>query len=340
MTGQQNSSPWGEKTKFFHQLSPDKVLDAVESYGIRTTGKVLTLNSLENRVYDVELQHQEDFGPGFSQNSLILKFYRPGRWSLRQIEEEHQFLEELHLHEIPVIAPLRQNGKSLFVDEQTQLHFSLFPKVLGRLKDELNNTEIEQIGRLIGRIHNIGKISSFTSRPHLDLETFVDKNEQALRDLKLVDHPSFEHYLNLLPQLKKILQTPYQNLSFQRLHGDFHRGNIVWTDHGPVAVDFDDCLMGPKEQDLWLLFPGNDHYAQKDRELFLSSYQEMTRSYEFREKLIEPLRAIRTVNFNAWLSKRWEDHSFKRVFPHFADAQYWDQELIELRNQMARLQEW
>jgi Ser/Thr protein kinase RdoA (MazF antagonist) len=330
---------WGEETKHFHLLTPDHVMDAAEAFGKRLTGRVMALNSLENRVYDVELATTLDFGKGFSLTNVILKFYRPGRWSEKQILEEHSFLATLTEFEVPVVPPIEFNGKTLHLHEETKLWFALFPKVQGRLKDELLKDEIEQVGRLIGRIHNIGSMGKFSHRLALNPKTFVEANRIQLEKVKPVDHISFSHYLKLLEQLQGILNPLFGHLETQRLHGDFHRGNIVWTSAGPMAVDFDDCLTGPVEQDLWLLFPGKDQYSLEDRDRFLSSYKEMTRKTHLKLNLTEALRSMRMVHFNAWIAKRWEDHSFQRVFPQFTSANYWDQELIDLRVQIGQLQD-
>lgn len=333
------SGIWGAETKHFHELSPDHVMSAAELWGKRLSGRVMALNSLENRVYDVELASAEDFGKGFSPTNVILKFYRPGRWSKEQILEEHRFLTTLLEYEVPVVAPIEFNGTTLHHHEETNLWFTLFPKVQGRLKDELIKDELDQVGRLIGRIHNIGSMDGFTHRLSLNPHTFIDLNREALEKTKIVEHVSFQHYLTLLNQLSQIIKPMFNGLQVQRLHGDFHRGNIVWTLAGPMAVDFDDALTGPIEQDLWLLFPGKDEYSLKDRERFLDAYKEMTRKTEIKMYLTEALRTMRMVHFNAWIAKRWDDHSFKRTFPQFTSANYWDQELIDLRVQIGILQD-
>lgn len=330
---------WGKETRHFHLLTPDHVMHAAEAFGKRLSGRVMALNSLENRVYDVELAATVDFGKGFSSTNVILKFYRPGRWSEAQILEEHRFLSTLSEFEVPVVAPIEFNGKTLHLHPDTNLWFALFPKVQGRLKDELLKDEIEQAGRLIGRIHNVGSMGSFTHRLALNPDTFIEANRKALIDAAPVEHQSFQHYLKLLEQLYQILNPLFKGLTVQRLHGDFHRGNIVWTSAGPMAVDFDDCLTGPIEQDLWLLFPGKDQYSLEDRDRFLSAYREMTRKDFLRMNLTEALRAMRMVHFNAWIAKRWDDHSFQRVFPQFNSPNYWDQELIDLRIQIGQLQD-
>jgi len=330
---------WGEETKHFHMLSPDHVIEAVESWGKRLTGRVMALNSLENRVYDIELASPEDFGKGFSPTNVILKFYRPGRWSREQILEEHRFLETLIEFEVPVVAPIEFIGSTLHLHEETNLWFCLFPKVMGRLKDELIKDELDQVGRLIGRIHNVGSMGQFAHRLTLSPDTFIRYSREELERLKPVSLPSFDHYLVLLQQLEAILKPHFTQLSYQRIHGDFHRGNIVWTSAGPMGVDFDDCLTGPIEQDLWLLFPGIDEDSLKDRERFLDAYKEMTRKTFIRSDLTEALRTMRMVHFNAWIAKRWDDHSFQRTFPQFPSSNYWDQQMIDLRVQISLIQE-
>lgn len=330
---------WGAETKHFHTLTPDHVMEAAELRGQRLSGRVMALNSLENRVYDIELGSNEDFGKGFSSQNIILKFYRPGRWNKEQILEEHRFLQTLIEFEVPVVAPLEFKKSTVHLHPETNLFFALFPKVQGRLKDEFNKEETEQAGRLVGRIHNIGPMADFSQRLTLSPHTFIELNRLELTKLNPVEHLSFRHYLSLLPALYELLTPQFAHLKLQRLHGDFHRGNIVWTSAGPMAVDFDDCLTGPVEQDLWLLFAGQDEDSLKDRERFLSAYKEMTRKDHLQMNLTESLRTMRMVHFNAWIAKRWDDHSFQRTFPQFTSANYWDQQLIDLRMQMSFIQE-
>jgi Ser/Thr protein kinase RdoA (MazF antagonist) len=330
---------WGKETQHFHLLSPDHVMEAVEGLGKRLTGRIMALNSLENRVYDVELATQIDFGPGFSPTNVVVKFYRPGRWSKEQILEEHRFMDTLLEFEVPVVAALEFNGSTLHLHEETNLWFALFPKVQGRLKDELIKDELDQVGRLIGRIHNIGSMAPFSHRFKLTPQTFVKSSRLELERIMPVDFVSFTHYLKLLEQLETLLEPMFANQTVQRIHGDFHRGNIVWTSAGPKAVDFDDCITGPIEQDLWLLFPGQDEDSLKDRERFLDAYKEMTRTSHIQMNLTEPLRTMRMVHFNAWITKRWEDHSFQRMFPQFPTSNYWDQQLIDLRVQIGLIQD-
>ncbi len=334
-----STSLWGKETQHFHLLSPDHVLGAVEGLGQRLSGRIMALNSLENRVYDVELANKLDFGQGFASSNVIVKFYRPGRWSEDQILEEHKFLATLLEFEVPVVAPLEFKGSTLHLHPETNLWFALFPKVQGRLKDELIKDEIDQVGRLIGRIHNIGSMGTFSHRHSLTPASFVCASRTELERIKPVELASFSHYLKLLEQLEVLLNPIFQHLSLQRIHGDFHRGNIVWTSAGPKAVDFDDCLTGPVEQDLWLLFPGQDEDGLKDRDRFIDAYKEITRKDYLKMNLTEPLRTMRMVHFNAWIAKRWEDHSFKQMFPQFPTSNYWDQQLIDLRVQIGLIQD-
>lgn len=335
----QHIGMWGKETKHFHDLTPEYVLNALDGWGPRLSGRIMALNSLENRVYDIELAGNIEVDKGFAKQNVVLKFYRPNRWSHEQIQEEHNFLLSLKEFEVPVAAPIEFDGKTLHQHLETNLYFAVFPKVMGRLKDEYNKEETEQAGRLIGRIHNIGSMSNFHHRPILSPETYVQSGREILSTSTLTEFASFNNYLLLIDQVYPLLKSQFQHIDFQRLHGDFHRGNVVWTSAGPVAVDFDDCVSGPVEQDLWLLFPGGDPEAIEQKDRFLAAYREMTRKVHLKMNLTETLRTMRMIHFNAWISKRWEDYSFQRIFPQFISANYWDQQLIDLRIQMSLIQD-
>lgn len=330
---------WGQETKHFHQLSPDEVMKAAEEIQFRLSGRIMALNSLENRVYDIELARPQDFGPSLSTVNVIAKFYRPGRWDQDQILEEHRFLNELKDFEVPVIAPLEIQNKTLHHHKEMNLYYAFFPKVQGRLKDELIKDEIDQAGRLIGRIHNIGSMARFNHRLNFSVQNFISSSLKILEELTPVDYPSFQNYLLLVKQTESLITPFLSSITIQKIHGDFHRGNIVWTSSGPFAVDFDDSLNGPVEQDLWLLFPGQDEDSLKDRERFLSAYREMTRKDHLSMNFTEIFRTMRMIHFNAWIAKRWQDHSFQRTFPQFISPSYWDQQLIDLRIQLGMIQD-
>jgi Ser/Thr protein kinase RdoA (MazF antagonist) len=330
---------WGEETKFFHSLTPENVMEASELLGMRLTGKILTLNSLENRVFEIELAEKRDVDKHYSPNHIVLKFYRPGRWTKDQILEEHQFLDDLNEFEVPVVAPITIKNESLFFHEKTGLLFSISPKVLGRLKDEFNQSELEQAGRLIGRIHNIGQTKNFTHRLHFTADTYIKINQTQLSLVRPVEFKSFFHYIELLNVAFDLINPIIKQLNFQRIHGDFHRGNILWSLNGPIAVDFDDALTGPIEQDLWPLVPGNDSYSLQDKDYFLGAYKEMTRKDHINTQYTETFRTMRLIHFNTWIAKRWQDHAFQRMFPQFISENYWDQQLLDLRSQISLIQD-
>lgn len=335
------TNPWGESTEFFYKLTPDVIDEVVRSFGLRPLGRVVQLNSLENRVYEVEVsKYTNDFLGPQNLNAVVIKFYRPGRWSEATIKEEHRFLFEMQDYEIPLITPLARDGQSVFTHEASGLIYTVFPKVMGRLKDELNKEEAIQIGRLIARLHNIGRLSSFQSRARFNTTDWllsglgeIEAKEFISNDLK----KSYSYLVNLIHQSI----TPYiERLPVQRIHGDFHRGNILWGAQGAWITDLDDCVMGPREQDLWLLFPGQDEWSRDLQKHFLSGYHEMSREpIHVTPFLTEALRSMRMIHFNAWIAKRWEDPIFQHMFTLFSTQNYWEQQVIDLKQQVALLQD-
>jgi len=227
---------WGADTQFFYSLTPDVIDRSIAQIGFKARGRVIALNSLENRVYEVEIEtYDRPEGP-YTTDTVVIKFYRPGRWSRESIQEEHNFLLELNEFEIPVTAPLTFNDESLFLESESKLYFAVFPKVMGRLKDELKKEEIEQIGRLIGRIHNIGENKKFIHRPTLNVENYLDAHLNTI-ELALFLPTSKKHYLTLATQLSQLIKPQLANLKLARIHGDVHRGNVLWTNFGPWMVD-------------------------------------------------------------------------------------------------------
>ena len=333
------STLWGQKTLYFSELSPDSILEAAERHGFKVTGKVLSLNSLENRVIEVELEKHRECFPPEAPNQIIMKFYRPGRWSREQILEEHRFLLDLQQYEIPVIAPLEIEDESLFFDDKLSLHYAFFPKIMGRLKDEYTKEEVEQAGRLMGRIHNIGKLSTFSHRLTFSPQTLIKDNLAILRSDPPVEFDSFKYYLDTYEQFLPHFLNRFEHVKLARIHGDFHRGNIIWTAVGPYILDFDDSVTGPIEQDLWLLIPGIDPESVKLRESFLDEYRTMTNVEIIQLSLFEWLRAMRTFHFNAWIGRRIEDQSFARMFPYYKQQSYWDQQYMDARQALPALLE-
>lgn len=338
MSNRDKDSAWGEHdTKHFYELTPDRILSAVESFGFRTTGRVLSLNSLENRVVDVEIE-LEDVPKSRSDAFRVVKFYRPGRWSKAQILEEHQFLQDLAERELPVVAPLlRADGTTLSTESHTGIHYALFPRVGGRLSDELNNEQLEIIGRLIARVHQIGSTRSMEARVQLNTQTYGISNLEYLQKNNLLPANFAQPYSQLVEQICAISSDWFRETRTQRIHGDCHVGNILWQDSRAFLFDFDDSLTGPCVQDLWLLLPGRDDETRRKRDTLLDGYEQMY-SFDYSSlRLIEALRALRIIHFNTWIARRWEDPSFQRIFAEYGTAKYWSEQIGTLYEQVEYL---
>jgi Ser/Thr protein kinase RdoA (MazF antagonist) len=323
---------WGNNpTQFFFELSPDLVLGTIETHGFMTTGRVLTMNSMENRVYEVEIESKSD-NP--SEHFKIIKFYRPGRWSREQIQEEHDFLLDLKEAEVPIIAPIVFDDQSLFKLKEIDLNYAIFDKQGGRAPDEFNNEEIEQVGRLLARLHNVGGIQTAPHRLKLTPEVYLHSNLDFLLSNKIIPNHLELSYKNLLEQIYNQSKNRFANIHFQRIHGDCHLGNIIRRGDVFHLIDFDDMVMGPCIQDMWLLLPGRDEYAENLRSKLIASYMDM-RDFNFEElRLTEILRTLRMINYSAWIAKRYEDPAFKNAFPFFESPSYWETQINDLREQL------
>jgi len=323
---------------YFFELTPDKVLQAVEASGLLCTGRCLALNSFENRVYDVELELDENAQERpLAAGRAVAKFYRPGRWSRQQILEEHQFLMDLAQAEIPVVAPL------LFPDGQTLqqcglsggIFYALFPKVGGRAPDELSDDQLIRVGRLLGRIHNEGAARKAPSRLKLNTETYGTSNLEFLLEGNWIPVDFQKRYLTAVEKICQISRPWFSEIDSHRIHGDCHLGNLIWNDLGPFFLDFDDMVNGPAVQDIWLLVPGRDTQAQRQRQVLLQGYLQMREMDPRSFRLIEPLRALRFVHYTAWIARRWEDPAFPQAFPQFGTHQYWSSEVADLEEQLS-----
>jgi Ser/Thr protein kinase RdoA (MazF antagonist) len=323
---------WGNAaTQFFYDLNPDLILSTVDALGFSTTGRVMQLNSMENRVYEVEIDSNSD-NP--SDHSKIIKFYRPGRWTLEQLQEEHDFMLDLHEAEIPVIAPIEFDKKSLFTHSELGLHYTVFNKQGGRAPDEFNDEEIEQVGRLLARLHNVGSMRKAEYRLTLNPETYLQSNLAFLLDQKIIPAHTELAYKTTLEQIYTQINPLFKNIHYQRIHGDCHLGNILRRSDTFHLIDFDDFVMGPCVQDLWLLLPGRDEYADNLRNIMLEAYETMRDFNNEELRLIEPLRALRMINYSAWIAKRFSDPAFKNAFPYFDSPTYWEGHLNDLREQV------
>ena len=337
MTG---GGAWGDaQTKFFFELTPDRVLVSAEALGLKCTGFCMALNSFENRVYEVEVEWDQDGTPESpSATRRVVKFYRPGRWTEEQILEEHQFLLDLVADEIPAIAPAKfADGTTLRRTEQG-IWFAVFPKMGGRSPDELSLEQLARLGRLLARIHNTGARGTASHRVRISPQSYGIDNLKFLIDAGWIPLDFRGRYQRAVERISELTQPWFQAAPVQRIHGDCHLGNLLWNDRGPFFLDFDDMLQGPPVQDMWLLTPSRNQEGRLALEALLDGYAEMRQFDRTSLRLIEPLRALRFVHYTAWIARRWEDPAFPRAFPHFNTHRYWNDETEDLEKQLALIE--
>ena len=306
----------------FFALTPDRVLDAVEVGGLRCTGRCLPMRAFENRVYEVELDDER---------RLIVKFYRPGRWSREAILDEHAFLAELEAAELPAVPPM-DLGTGATLAEIDGIFYAAFPKVRGRTLDEADDERLRRIGRLIGRMHAIGAARDAPHRPRLTVERYVHEPLEVLKVAGVISVAFAGRYRDVALKIAEAAAPLLSRARAQRIHGDLHWGNMLWGTDGPILLDFDDFLVGPPVQDLWLLARGGSEEARKARDQLVEGY-ELFREFD-RSTLVlcEPLRAMRIIYMSAWIARRWDDPSFRTGFPAFGTDAYWSTEYEELFN--------
>jgi Ser/Thr protein kinase RdoA (MazF antagonist) len=315
----------------YTQLTPDRVLDAVESAGWRVDGRLFGLNSYENRVYQIGLEDGA---------SVVAKFYRPARWSDAQIDEEHAFALELAAREIPVVAPLAHEGRTLF--DHAGFRFAVYPRRGGRTPELDDPAVLEWIGRFLGRIHAVGAIQPFRARPALDPQTFGRVPRDFLLAQDLVPPALREAWSSIAALALAAIERRWnetEGLASIRLHGDCHPGNILWTQEGPQFVDLDDCRSGPAMQDLWMLLSGERDSMQRQLAAVLRGYEQFCDFDARGLSLVEPLRTLRLLHYAAWIGERWDDPAFPAAFPWFGTPRYWQDRVLELREQVAAMDE-
>lgn len=320
-----------ENSHPFETLTPDFIMDAIETQGYWCDGRTFPLNSYENRVYQVGIEESEP---------LIAKFYRPGRWTNQQILEEHQYSAELAEQELPVVIPLsNERGDTLF--EHKGFRFALFPRRGGRAPELDNLDNLFQLGRLLGRFHLIGAKKNFETRPSITLDSFGVQSVELIREHFIPDGLKTA-YVTLTRDLLAALEQTINEVGEVkqiRVHGDCHGGNMLWRDDAPHFVDFDDARMAPAVQDIWMLLCGDRHNQTLQLSEILEGYQEFY-DFDLRElRLLEVMRSLRMLNYSAWLARRWQDPAFPRSFPWFNTERYWSEHILELREQFAALQE-
>ncbi|WEF35563.1 serine/threonine protein kinase [Pseudoduganella chitinolytica] len=315
----------------FSALDPDRVLDALASVGLFGDGRLLALNSYENRVYQVGI---EDGKP------VVAKFYRPGRWSDAAILEEHAFMTELHEREIPVVPAQVLAGRTLH--EFDGYRFAVFDRHGGRAP-ELDRPEVlEWTGRFIGRIHAVGAARPFAHRPALDVGTFGVESRDYLLAEKFIPPELVGAYRSVADQALDGVSRCYDragDVTLLRLHGDCHGGNVLWTDAGPHFVDFDDARMGPAVQDLWMMLSGERGDMVRQLSDILTGYEDFQEFEPRQLYLVEALRTLRLLHYAAWLARRWDDPAFPAAFPWFNTQRYWQDRILELREQVALMDE-
>lgn len=313
----------------YYQLNPDRVLDAVESLGFLADGRVMALNSYENRVFQVGLEEG---------TPLIAKFYRPGRWSDAAIQEEHDFTAQLADSGVQAIAPQIYQGQTLHHFEDCR--FALFPRRGGHAPELDNEDHLFELGRFLGRMHAIGEVKAFEHRPELNVADYARAGQQHVLQSGLLGgyraryQALTDELLAACDAYLKQVQAP-----LIRVQGDCHGGNMLWRDGELMLLDFDDCRMAPAMQDIWMLLSGDRPQQQQWLSEVMEGYEEY-REFPRRElALIEPLRTLRMVYYSGWLAKRRADPAFKMAFPHFGGESWWLQHLQALEQQRIQLQQ-
>jgi Ser/Thr protein kinase RdoA (MazF antagonist) len=306
-------------------LTPEVVLDAVAALGLRPDGRLLALSSYENRVYQVWLEDD---------TAVVAKFYRPGRWSEAQIDEEHEFASELAGREIPVVAPIQKGTFSNFI-------YAVYPRRGGRTPELGDPKTLEWIGRFLGRIHAVGATKKFIHREALTPQNFGYDARAYLLKSSLVPPDLLDAWEAVTEQALRLVDACYQRCEARaiRLHGDCHPGNILWTHEGPHFVDLDDARMGPAMQDLWMLLSGDRASMSRQLHDVLKGYEQFMGFDRTELNLLEALRTLRLIHYSAWIARRWDDPAFPAAFPWFNTQRYWQDRILELREQIALMQE-
>lgn len=316
----------------YQELTPDDIIASVESVGLVPDGRLLALNSYENRVYRVGIED----GP-----AVVAKFYRPGRWSDAAIREEHDFAHELAGADVPVVPPLLHEGESLHC--RGEFRFAVYPCHGGRAP-ELDDMELlEQIGRLVARIHLQGARSAFRHRMRIGLDTYGERSRDFLLEAGFIPDDLRPAYEGVCEHAFAGVRGCYERAGSPRhirLHGDFHPGNVLVLGEQVHIVDLDDALTGPAVQDLWMFLSGNREEQTPQLEKLLAGYTEFREFDALELHLLEALRTLRIMNYAAWLARRWNDPAFRIAFPWFNTQRYWDEHVLALREQVALMEEY
>ncbi len=316
----------------YFDLTPVTVLEAIESLGFETDARIFALNSYENRVYQVGL---------VGKPSIIVKFYRPERWSIEQILEEHSYTFELADLEIPVVPPLSFEDQGSLL-QFNNFKFSVFEQFLGRAPELDNLDNLLVMGRFVGRIHAVGASKHFSHRVDLSMERFAIRSRQFLLENNFLPadlRTAYESLSRDLVDKLRLRLAAHGDIETLRIHGDCHPGNVLWNDGIPNFVDFDDTMTGPAIQDLWMMLSGDRNQRQAQLLELVEGYNEFYHFKAAELELVESLRTLRLMHYSAWLARRWQDPAFPMSFPWFNTERYWAEHILELREQLALLDE-
>ena len=319
----------------YADLTPDRVLDALQSVGLEGDGRLQALGSYENRVYQIGIEEAQP---------VVVKFYRPGRWSDAAILEEHAFVAELAEREIPVVAATIFAGQTLHTFDG--FRFSVYPRCGGRAPELSDRATLEWMGRFLGRIHAVGSLAPFRERPAIGVETFGVEPRDWLLAHDFIPADLSDAWRSIAAQALDSARRCFEragDVASLRLHGDCHSGNVLWIEHGatrgPHFVDFDDSRMGPAVQDLWMLLSGERADMERQLDAVLRGYREF-HDFDRRElNLVEALRTLRLLHYSSWIAQRWDDPAFPLAFPWFNTQRYWQDRILELREQVALMGE-
>lgn len=318
-------------TLAFAGLQPEDIVATLTDLGFDCDGRFLTLNSYENRVYQIGIE---------GDRPVVAKFYRPGRWSDESILEEHQFSIDLAAQEIPVVPPIEIQGSTL--QQAGHYRLAVFECRGGRAPDLDNYELLTQLGRLLARIHLEGEISPFAHRPRIDIDSYGVESIDFLLNHDFIPDENYDAYESVAELVLDGVEASFERAGDTReirLHGDFHPGNVLVNQDRLHIVDLDDCRHGPGVQDLWMFLSGDRAEQTPQLEALLQGYQSF-RPFDARElHLIEALRSLRIMHYSAWIARRWEDPAFKIAFPWFDSPRYWDDHILALREQVALMQE-